>query len=84
MGEVKRRTKLFNETSKTVGKRITLYLREVGITQLELATKCFPGVTVQMVNRRLNGAADLTVGDYMAICDYLNVPYDKFMVKPEV
>lgn len=74
-----RRTHNFLETNKKVGRRIVWYMQKVKVSQAELAEKCFDNVKVQLVNRRLVGRTDLSIGEYMAICDYLGVPYDLFM-----
>ena len=40
----------------------------------------FDGVPLQ-INLRLKGKSKLTIGEYMAICEWLDVPYDTFLKK---
>ena len=75
---MQRTGKYFSEDDKLIGMRINEFLKKKGKTQGDLASGCFPNVTLAQINRRLNGVNSLTVGEYKAICDYLDVDYDTF------
>jgi len=71
---------LFPENDKAIGKAITAYLKTKKITQVGLVDACYGNrINKDQLNRRLRGDNKISVGEYMAICEYLNVPYDYFM-----
>jgi transcriptional regulator with XRE-family HTH domain len=74
-----KRSKFFHEETKEVGRRINRYTKAKRVTQEDIAKKCFPNVDSQLIYRRFAGLKELTIGEYIAICDYLEVPYDTFL-----
>lgn len=66
------------EKEEPVVREIRKYLQARGISQRELAEVIIGGLAKQM-NYRLNNKGSLSLGEYIAICDYLEVPHDFFM-----
>ena len=79
----RRNSKFFAEETKAVGKRIAEFLKMANVSQEEIATECFPGVNKQLIYRRLAGRNEITVGEYLAICKYLEVDYGLFLYEDE-
>lgn len=66
------------EKEEPVVREIRTYIQAKGISQRELAEVIIGGKAKQM-NYRLNNHNSLSLGEYIAICDYLGVPHDFFV-----
>lgn len=78
MGATKKEYFDYNEA--LIRENIVKYMAKKGIKQTDLAYNLFNAEPIQISNR-LKGKCKLTAGEYMAICDYLDVPYCKFMTR---
>lgn len=58
-------------------KRIAEYVRENNISQKKLCERS--GITENALSLVLNGKRRLEAGEYIAICNALCVPYDRFV-----
>lgn len=69
-------------TPMTPNDRIRQYLEDHGIKQSFLADKC--GWTRQRACKIINGKQKMTVDDFDAVCDALNVPCECFLPGEEL
>ncbi len=60
-----------------IAKRIKRYVTERGIKQTAIANAI--GMSKVALSETLNGNRTLTAEEYARICDFLEVPYEKFM-----
>ena len=67
-----------NDLAKPVMQRMAAYLKDNKVTQTEVAREVLGG-TPEYMNNRLTCKLPMTVSEYVAICDYLKVSYDRFM-----
>lgn len=59
-----------------IAERMKEYVNEKGIKQVAIATAT--GMTKVAVSETLNGNRTLTAEEFVKICDFLEVPYDRF------
>ena len=59
--------------------KIQRELKYRGISQQEIADKVLMTGVQHQVSDRLTGKVGLSLDEYMALCDYIHVPYDYFM-----
>lgn len=64
-----------------LAERIKEYMDEKGIKQTTMANAL--NMSKVSMNATLNGNRTLTAEEYVAICDFLEVPYSKFTEKTE-
>ena len=64
-----------------LAKRIKEYMAEKGIMQVAVANAI--GISKVAMSETLKGNRRLTAEEYIAICDFLEVPYSKFTEKEE-
>lgn len=62
-----------------VANNIAEYIREKGIKQSAIAE--YLGIKQQTMSDIINGNRNLKADEYIDICDFLEVPYDKFVSK---
>lgn len=67
-----------NEVARPVMQRMYAYIRANKVSQTEIAREILGG-TPDYMNDRLTCKRQMTVAEYVAICDYLHVKYDRFM-----
>lgn len=67
-----------NEEARPVMQRMYDYIRANKVSQTEIAREILGG-TPDYMNDRLTCKRQMTVAEYIAICDYLHVKYDSFM-----
>lgn len=65
-----------------LAERISTYMDEKGIMQATMASAI--GMSKAAMSQTLNGKRTLTADEYVAICDFLEVPYSKFTEGKEV
>lgn len=70
--------KVPNELARPVMQRMSAYLKANKVSQTEIAREILGG-TPDYMNNRLTCKLEMTVAEYVAICDYLKVPYSQFM-----
>jgi len=66
-----------SEFPSSTERDLTRYIEEKGIKQSAIA--CAIGKSKQSAQRLLSGNRKMYIGEYIAICDYLEIPYDKFL-----
>ena len=60
-----------------LAERIKEYAAEMGIKQNAVAKAA--GISASAMSEAMRGNRRLTAEEYVAICDFLNVPYSKFI-----
>lgn len=65
-----------------LAERIKEYMDEKGIMQVAVANAI--GMSKVAIGETLRGNRRLTAEEYVAICDFLEVPYSKFTDQEEV
>ena len=70
---------LYREKASPVMDKIKAEMKRKGITQQELADNVLKTGVQHQISDRLNCKLGMTVGEYMAICEYMGVSYDYFM-----
>lgn len=60
-----------------IAERIADYMEEKGVKQAAVAENM--GLSPQALNMRLRHNRRISVGEYKKICDFLGVPYEKFL-----
>ena len=70
---------LYKDKADPVMKKIRAEMKSRGITQQELADQVLKTGIQHQMSDRLNCKLGMTIGEYMAICEYMNVSYDYFM-----
>lgn len=64
-----------------IAERIKSYVDEKGIKQVAIANAL--GMNKPAVSSMLKGKRKLSAEEYVTLCDFLEVPYTKFIEKPE-
>lgn len=59
-------------------KKFKAYLVEHGIKQMEVADLL--GITVQQVNRKLNGAEPFTLSQVKILCEHYGISADEYFI----
>lgn len=59
-------------------KKFKAYLVEHGIKQMEVADLL--GITVQQVNRKLNGAEPFTLSQVKILCEHYEISADEYFI----
>jgi len=70
------------ENATFVMNNIAKAIKKKKITQEEVAVEALQ-VTRALFNDRLKCRRAMTISEYIAVCDYLGVPYDEFFKKGE-
>lgn len=74
--------KYFPNKAAPIMGRIKRYMRKQKVTQAEMAKNLFDGKHTQ-ISDRIVGNTEMSLSEYMAICEYLDVPYDFFMKRED-